>query len=304
MGMSRRRSLSWLLATVGASVAGPGRLLAQTKPSPGPPVGQPWPPMTEAEVFSKDGTPIFYRHGGAGTLNVIFVHGWSCHHAFFGPQFSPVAADYRVFALDVAGHGSSGSRKHHTLQDFGNDVLAVAAQSDGPLVLVVHSAGGRIACNLAHRLGERLLGIIGIDSFQNLGLPKPSEERVVAALEALRANFRHSVAQSVSRFFPQDADPALRAWVQEQMTATDPTQAIAAAESFGRADPADMITGFSRPVITLNSDGVPTNSDKIRAFLPEFEARILPGQGHFPHLLSPETFNPELLSILQHLFAT
>ena len=85
------------------------------------------------------------------------------------------------------------------------------------------------------------------------------------------------------------------------MAGTDPDQAIAASVAFGRADAAASIAGFARPVVALNSDGVPTNVDKIREILPRFSAQILEGQGHFPHLLNPESFNQLLLTTLQNM---
>lgn len=302
MNLDRRDLLSLLAAAGSAPILAPGTLLAQTREHDRrPPVGEPWPPMADARTISKDGTSIFFRHGGSGPVNVIFIHGWSCHHRFFGPQFSPVCARYRSFALDLAGHGDSGARQHHSVRSFADDVLAVAAESDGPIVLVAHSAGGRVACELSRHLGERLCGIVGIDALQNLGLPAPGDTRIAAALEALRADFTGSIERSVAQLLPPGTTPDLTAWVCAQMASTDPLQAIAATEAFARSNSARAVRDFSRPVVALNSDGVPTNQETIRSILPQFEAHILSGQGHFPHLFAPESFNQLLLSTLQRV---
>lgn len=249
-------------------------------------------------VRSRDGTNIVFRSAGDGDVTVLLVHGWSCNHHFFRPQFAALAERYRVLAPDLAGHGLSGPREAHSVPAFANDVQAVAAAVEGPLVLVVHSAGGRVACAAADLLGDRLLGIVGVDSLQNLGMPAPDPARSAAALAGMRSDFAGSVAANMRFFFPPDSDAELVAWVQEQMTATNPAQAIAAVAAYADFDEKAAIAGFARPVIALNSDGVPTDVEAIRQLVPNFEARIFPGQGHFLHLAHWESFNQELLKAL------
>ncbi|MEM1091724.1 MAG: alpha/beta hydrolase [Pseudomonadota bacterium] len=301
MRFTRRRRLLMSLPGIAAlslSAFGPARANSARL---GPPVGEPWPETTEAVATSSDGTPIFYRYGGEGAVTVLFVHGWSCNHTFFGPQFAPTSRKYRFAAMDLAGHGQSGPRKQHTVAAFAEDVLAVAARFPGPLVLVVHSAGGRVACHVGPRLEEQLLGIVGFDTFQNLGLPAPTEERINASLAALRKDFVGRVEQSMSFLLPEDADPDLQRWIVQQMSSTQRDQAIAASAAFANDDPAAAVSGFSKPVWALNSDGVPTNVEQIRQVMPRFNAQVLIGQSHFLHLVNPSLLNERLLSRLEQL---
>jgi pimeloyl-ACP methyl ester carboxylesterase len=306
MKLQRRQVLTALVAFSSAAstfVSLPALALGEVRDldEPGPPAGPPWPNMTSKTVFSADGTPIFYREGGRGAVTVLFIHGWSCNHQFFGPQFASVTADYKVLALDLAGHGQSGARAEVSVEGFAQDVAAVAATTDGPLVLVAHSTGGRVVCAVAKRLGDRLLGAIGIDTFHNLGQPMPDEQVIVEAVAARRADFVGSTRDYVSIFFKDGSDPAVVAWVKDQMTATDPAQAIAAMEAFARFDAREAITGWSRPVIALNSDWVPINYKEIQGFLPGFDMLILAGRGHFPNLDDPLIFNGLLLATLNRL---
>lgn len=266
-----------------------------------PPVGSAWPATAEGSVVSRDGTRIFFRSAGMGQLAVLLVHGWSCNHHFFAPQFAALAERYRVVGLDLAGHGLSGRRVTHSVAAFADDVQAVANAIDGPLVLVVHSAGGRVACAAVEGLGDRLLGIVGIDSFQNLAAPAPDPVQAKTALAALRADFSGRVAETMGFFFPPDSDPALRAWVQAQMSATDPMQAISAASAYAKFDAKSAIQGFTKPIIALNSDGVPTDERLIRRLVPHFSARIFAGQGHFLHLAHWNVFNKALLGALAEI---
>lgn len=266
-----------------------------------PPVGHPWPPLESGFLASRDGTPLFCRSGGRGPATVLFIHGWSCNHRFFGPQFAAVAPRYRLMAIDLAGHGRSGQRGKVSVEAFADDVEAAAAESQGPLVLVVHSTGGRVACAAARRLGSRLLGIIGIDTFQNLALPAPDESLIRERLAAQRADFIGDTRRHVATFFQPGANPELVSWVEREMTATEPEAAIAATEAFARFDAAAAIAGWEQPVLALNSDWVPTDYRKIRQLLPGFELVVLAGTGHFPHLDAPDRFNPLLRASLDRL---
>ncbi len=252
-------------------------------------------------AVSADGTRIYYRRGGSGDNTVLFVHGWSCNHAFFGPQFAPVAADSTVLALDLGGHGRSDARRKPSMDGFADDVKAVAATTEGPLILVVHSTGGRVACKVAKQLDDRLIGIVGVDTFQNLGRPLPIEAQILERLAAQRADFVGDTRRYVSMFFTPEADRSVVEWVAEQMTATDPASAIAATEVFARFDAGAAIAGWPKPVIALNADGVPTDYEAIKKMLPAFDLLVMAGRGHFPQLDEPSLFNPLLLVMLARI---
>ena len=272
----------------------------------GPPVGERWPALEARTTPSRDGTRIAYRVGGAGTTTIVMVHGWSCNHRFFGPQFATLAPSYRIVALDLAGHGQSALRQGPvTVAGFADDLEAVVRREvDGPFILVVHSTGGRVASEALRRFGPELLGIVGIDTFQNLGTTYPPgklEELIAQRLASQRQDFVADTKRYVASFFQPGADPALVAWVERQMTATQPEAAMAATEAFGRYDPKPAVKGWPRPVLAINSDWVPTDYRAIRELLPAFDLIILPGRGHFPNLDDPASFNPVLLAMIQRI---
>jgi pimeloyl-ACP methyl ester carboxylesterase len=57
---------------------------------------------------SPDGIPIAYETRGQGAPALVFVHGWSCDRTYWAGQLEPLSRDYRVVAIDLAGHGESG----------------------------------------------------------------------------------------------------------------------------------------------------------------------------------------------------
>jgi pimeloyl-ACP methyl ester carboxylesterase len=74
------------------------------------------------------------------------------------------ATGQAMLRLDYSGHGASGGRfEDGTIGRWAEDALAViAAQTEGPLVLVGSSMGGWIALLAARVLAPRLAGLIGI----------------------------------------------------------------------------------------------------------------------------------------------
>ena len=52
------------------------------------------------------------------------------------------------------------------------------------------------------------------------------------------------------------------------------------------------------PIRTISSDKYPTDVEGNRKLAASFEVRIMPGQGHFPHLEDPAGFNRLLTETL------
>ena len=138
-------------------------------------------------VFSKDGTPISYEVYGAGEPTLVFVHGWSCDARYWRAQVSHFSKKHRVVILDLAGHGHSGmSRTKYTMGAFGEDVRAVTEAVGSPRVILIgHSMGGSVIAEAARLMPNRVIGLIGIDTLDNIEYPLTSEElkKMTAPLE-------------------------------------------------------------------------------------------------------------------------
>lgn len=129
-------------------------------------------------VPSKDGTPISYEVYGAGEPTLVFVHGWSCDARYWRAQLPYFSKNHRVVVLDLAGHGHSGTtRSQYTMRAFGEDVQAVtAATSSRSVILIGHSMGGSVIAEAARLMPGRVIGLIGIDTLDNIEYPLTREE--------------------------------------------------------------------------------------------------------------------------------
>ena len=95
---------------------------------------------------------LAYDVAGTGDPALVFVHGWSSDRTYFEPQFHHFAAQHRVVALDLRGHGASRPGPAYDCEALADDVLAVAADAGVHRPIVVgHSLGGLVALACAAR---------------------------------------------------------------------------------------------------------------------------------------------------------
>lgn len=119
----------------------------------------------DAKVVEVAGAPVEYRAWGPeGAPVVMLVHGGAAHGGWWDHIGPHLAADHRVVAIDLTGHGSSGSRAAYDFRTWADEVIEVAAAegSERPVV-VGHSMGGVVALTAAFRHADRLVGAAIID---------------------------------------------------------------------------------------------------------------------------------------------
>ncbi|MCX4098818.1 alpha/beta fold hydrolase [Nocardia sp. alder85J] len=79
-------------------------------------------------------------------MSWCLVHGWTCCLEYWNPQINAFAADYRVVAYDLRGHGASelgpSAPSCELLADDLAAVLAAVLRPGQRAVLVGHSLGG------------------------------------------------------------------------------------------------------------------------------------------------------------------
>lgn len=97
---------------------------------------------------------------------LILLHGGAAHAqwwSFIAPQFTQ---KYYVIAPDLSGHGDSDHRDSYSMEQWSDEVMAVAAAalSQPKPIVVGHSMGGHVALAMAARHGHDLAGAIVLDS--------------------------------------------------------------------------------------------------------------------------------------------
>ena len=257
-------------------------------------------------VPSKDGTPISYEIYGAGESTLVFVHGWSCDARYWRAQLPHFAENHRVVMLDLAGHGHSGTtRSQYTMRAFGEDVKAVIeATGSCRVILIGHSMGGSVIAEAARLMPNRVKGLIGVDTLENIEYPITREEikKMIAPLEK---DFRAGSRQFVEEMISPQTDPQLREWILSDMSAAPPAVALSAMNNmmsqYITGEAAKIFDEIRIPVITVNGDMWPVNYEANRRHMLSFDAIVLKGADHFLMLNRPEQFNRALETAISKL---
>ncbi|MBO2462476.1 alpha/beta fold hydrolase [Actinomadura violacea] len=253
---------------------------------------------------------VWDETGGTGPRAVL-VHGstsWGDDPVFGFATQRPLAARYRVLAMDRRAHGRSGpSRSPGYTSDYEADADDVAALLDGGAHLVGHSYGAAGAMLAAARHPGSVLSLTLIEpgSYQ-----AAADDPAVAA--ALRAN-RESTAQMPADLTPEAYLRAVTASVGMPPLEPDPYR-LRAAEAAMRERlcweapvpvtelaaapwPKLVISGTweDAPALYRERGGEPLMACA-RVTAARIGARLLrvPGAGHYAHVDRPDAVNAAL----------
>jgi pimeloyl-ACP methyl ester carboxylesterase len=243
-------------------------------------------------VKSPDGVPLSYTVQGKGEPAIVFVHCWCCDKSYWKDQIPYFEKKYTVVTLDLAGHGDSGlGRADWTIESFAADVAAVVeALKLKKVILVGHSMGGPVSLEAARLMPDRVIGVIGVDTFQDFGEKVP-EAQQKQWLAAFQANFSTVTDQFVRSMFAAGADSALVEHIASDMASAPPEVGIGAMGNMLRYDPAPAVREIKVPIRGVNADKWPTNVEGNKKLAASFDVKLMPGRGHFVQLEDPATFN-------------
>jgi pimeloyl-ACP methyl ester carboxylesterase len=255
-------------------------------------------------VPSADGIRVSFQEGGTGLPELVFVHGWSCSGDYWLHQLRHFSARHRVVAVDLAGHGDSGTgRPRWTIEAFGRDVAAVVDHLRlEEAILVGHSMGGDVVAAAATALDERVSGVVWVDTYPKLGEPISGEE-ARRTLARFRDDFAGAVGDLVRGFFSEGASPELVDRVVTDMSSAPPEVALGALEHAIAFEEIVLATlpRIPVPVIALNPDDGRSDAGSLKAF--GVDLVLMEGMGHFAMLEDPGAFNAALDAVVRQLTA-
>ena len=249
---------------------------------------------------ASDGTSIRYDVAGQGETALLFVHCWTCNRSFWDHQFDYFSEHYRVVRLDLAAHGESGqSRTEYTMASFGADVATVAEALDlNQIILIGHSMGGPVSVEASKILGDRVAGVVGVDTFYT-GFPYPQDDAGIQAFtQPFVDNFHETSAGMVRSMFPASTDKKIVDKVLAVTQAAHQEMAISAMIDifhWNRDEGPQALKALGNKLHNIN--GEPMNKD----VPPHPSVRKIANTGHFPLMEKPHEFNQALTDIVNEL---
>lgn len=254
--------------------------------------------IPNAPAISADQVPIDYELKGSGEIALVFVHGWSCDRSYWDQQVSHLSEQYKVVAIDLGGHGNSGlNRENWTMDAFGEDVVAVIKHLDlDKVILIGHSMGGRVIVEAAQRLPEKVLGLIGVDTWGDFAVrTKDQVEKIIAPFHE---NFVETTRQMVRGMFLEDADSVYMEGIITDMSSAPPAVAISSGMYYQMWNAPEEFADIQVPLKLIISE---------RGFNPSaiepygIEAKVMKEVGHFLMMEDPETFHELLANHIEEI---
>lgn len=266
-------------------------------------------PLATHDVRGGGGTRLHAREwGDPQGRPIVFVHGWSqCHLCWSRQVAGELAADFRLVAFDLRGHGMSDKpldAEHYAdARLWAEDLAAVIEQLglDRPL-LVAWSYGGYVVSDYLRAYGQQ--GIAGLNLVGAAVLRTPSFEHIGPGLlenaaDACAADLATNIA-ATRRFLractaqPLSEDDWSTALSWNMVVPAEVRQALFARE----IDADDVLLRLSVPVLVSHGldDAIvrPSMAEHVLGVCKTARASWYEGIGHLPFLEDPSRFDREL----------
>lgn len=233
----------------------------------------------------RDGVRLGYETAGEGEPAMLFVHGWTCDHTFFAPQFEYFSARRRVIAVDLRGHGESDAPAGpYTMPGFADDLAWLCGQLGvDNLVVVGHSMGGAVSMALASAYPALVRAAVLVDA-PVLLTPEALKVRVELGA-ALAAPDGPALARryAYEMFLPTD-DAIRRELLVERMMRTPQHVVSGCMLGIGSFDMLSAAQHISQPVLYIGADKPRGDATLLQPHLPHIVIEQTPGVGHFNQL--------------------
>ena len=258
---------------------------------------------------SKDGTEIYYEVHGEGDITLCFVSGAGgiLEHWKFQDSF---AEQYKLLLPDLGGHGKSAktSRSKFTMKAFGEDIAAVIQAEDlQKVILIGWSMGGAVILEAAKILKDRVIGIIGIDTF----FPHPGSlytENSKEATKMMMQNFREDTPTKIINLFKYHMNSGIK--VSEELQKEFLQYPVIKSEVFLSEseelfywDVMPYLEDPQHPIKALIAGLSAPGETERESFKPKIDTIIMEGHGHCMLWADHETFNTHLQQMISDILS-
>ena len=246
--------------------------------------------MPRSEALS--GGSMAWEEAGSGDPPIVLLHGWCCDRTYLAPQQESFAADHRVIAVDLPGHGENDApERDYGVTALSGDVIWLChhLRLQRP-VLIGHSLGGAIAISVGVQRPEHVGAVVALDT--TIGpVPETRQAWRVLIDELSGPDFRAAARAAIARlyFLPTD-DAARREKIIAAMTALP--QHVMRDTFVGIAGwHSGMVSALQVPFLHIARSIGGTNHDHLRELCPHaFTGRVV-ASGHFVQLEVPDQVN-------------
>lgn len=231
---------------------------------------------------------IYYQfHNEGAKTSLVLLHGAGGSHLSFPPQIRRMSG-YRLYALDLPGHGKSAGKGERSILGYANHVSDwMQALGLDSAVIVGHSMGSAIAQTLALEIPERVLGLGLIGAGAKLRV-NPQLLAELAAPETYQIALDKIIAWS----FDPGCPPRLRELAAKRMEETLPEVLLADFLACDAFDVTERISEIRCPTLVVCGENdkmtPPRNAHFLAERVPSAHLDIVPAAGHMVMLEKPQ----------------
>ena len=231
---------------------------------------------------------------------VVLIHGAGGSHLYWPSEVRRLAG-YRMYALDLPGHGKSGGCGQQSVPAYAGVVLEwLEAIGLRRAVLVGHSMGSAIAMSLALDHPEQVLGLCLVGAGARL--------RVAPALlesASSQSTFYTAVETVVCWSFSSKAEPRLKELAAKRMAETRQSVLYGdflACDAFDETERVSQIRKPSLVMCGVDDKMTPLRYAQFLAdSLPNATLKTIPDAGHMVMLEQPQAVAKSLADFLVRL---
>jgi 3-oxoadipate enol-lactonase len=252
-----------------------------------------------------DGTRLSWQIAGPENgMAVALVHSLAMDGTFWGPVRDELVGEgCRVLTFDCRGHGASAGARPFTVEQFADDLEALAQVTDlGQHAVAGASMGGCVA--LAHAIRHpgsvRALGLIDTTAWYGETAPADWEGR---ARKALAEGLDTLIGFQQERWFSgsfREARPEVVQAAIATFQANDPEDYAAACRMLGSCDLRDGLPGIRVPTaIVVGEEDYATPvamAEVLKEGISGSALTVLQGKRHLTPLEAPREVTEALLA--------
>ncbi len=255
---------------------------------------------------------IDYSLSGTGQVTLVFIHGGFIDKEYWQDQVTYFSRNFKVLTIDLAGHGKSGdNRTDWTIESLGEDVIKLIKElSLQKVILIGHSLGGDVILEVAAKLPELVIGLVGIDNFKNAGMPLPPPllEQISQALEYMKTNFAE-VSENFARLSLVTAhtDKELAERVINDYKNFKPNvgRSLLVSTFLYHDREKELLQNLKLKLHLINVDYFPTNEELLKQNAGSgYELNVMKGTCHYPMIESPGEFNAILEKVVSAIISS
>jgi pimeloyl-ACP methyl ester carboxylesterase len=227
-----------------------------------------------------------FQGGELESLPVVLIHGAGGNHLYWPLELRRLPG-YRIFALDLPGHGKSAGQGHQSIGAYVGTVLEwLGAMSLNRAVFVGHSMGGAIAMGLGIHYPEHVLGLGLVASGSRL---RVDPELLMSTSSP--TTFTKAIDFIIEESFSPSTDAQLVEIATKRLAETRPSVLYGDFLACDTFDVVDQLKQIRKPTLLVcgGEDKMtpPRYSQHIAGEIPGARLEIIPQAGHMVMLEQP-----------------